>query len=85
MMQGVGYFVDAINNIPPEIQKQVNMSMTISDKIANALQKKNMNQKDFARLMGKTETEVSRWLAGRHNFTISTLAKISVKLKIDFF
>lgn len=84
MMQGVSYFMDAINAIPPEIQKQVNMSMTISDKIAHALQEKNMAQKDFAKLMGKTETEVSRWLAGGHNFTISTLAKISVKLGIDF-
>lgn len=34
--------------------------------------------------MRKTETEVSRWLSGGHNFTISTLAKISVKLGIDF-
>lgn len=84
MMQDVNCYLDAINNIPPKIQKQVNMSMTISDKIAHALQEKNMTQKDFAKLMRKTETEVSRWLSGGHNFTISTLAKISVKLGIDF-
>lgn len=40
MMQDVNCYLDAINNIPPKIQKQVNMSMTISDKIAHALQEK---------------------------------------------
>lgn len=83
-MQDVNCYLDAINNIPPKIQKQVNMSMAISDKIARVLQEKNISQKDFAKLMGKTEIEVSRWLSGGHNFTISTLAKISVKLGIDF-
>ena len=73
-MQDVNCYLDAINNIPPKIQKQVNMSMTISDKIAHALQEKNMTQKDFAKLMRKTETEVSRWLSGGHNFTISTFS-----------
>ena len=28
-------------------------------------------------VMGKTETEVSRWLSGTHNFTIATIAKIT--------
>ena len=36
-----------------------------------------MSQKDFARMVGKTETEVSRWLGGTHNFTLKTIAKIS--------
>jgi transcriptional regulator with XRE-family HTH domain len=39
-----------------------------------------MTQKDFARLMGKTETEVSRWLSGTHNMTLATLCKISIAL-----
>ena len=41
---------------------------------------KGMTQKDFARLMGKTETEVSRWLSGTHNMTLATLCKISIAL-----
>ena len=77
------YFTDALKTIPEDIKKQVDMSMSVSDAIARTLSERGMSQKDFARLMGKTETEVSRWLGGRHNFTLSTLAKISVALGTD--
>jgi transcriptional regulator with XRE-family HTH domain len=42
-----------------------------------------MTQKDLAKKMGKTEAEVSVWLSGQHNFTLKTLAKISVALEED--
>ena len=35
------------------------------------------------KMMGKTETEVSRWLSGTHNLTLATLCKISVALGQD--
>ncbi len=47
------------------------------------LEKKDMSQKDFAQLMGKIETEVSRWLSGTHNLTMATLCKILVALGED--
>jgi transcriptional regulator with XRE-family HTH domain len=42
-----------------------------------------MSHKDLARLLGKTETEVSRWLSGTHNMTMATIAKISAALDTD--
>lgn len=51
--------------------------MSVSDRIAFILKERGMTQKDFARKMGRTEAEVSRWLGGTHNFTFSTIAKIS--------
>ena len=83
MIKGTDFFMDAIKAIPPDIQKQVDLSMRISDVIAHALSERRLSQKDFAKMMGKTETEVSRWLAGRHNFTLSTLSKISIALGMD--
>lgn len=83
MMTGADFYMKAVKDIPPEIKKQVDMSMSVSDAIARTLSERGMSQKDFARLMGKTETEVSRWLGGTHNFTLSTLAKISVALGTD--
>lgn len=66
--------------ITPEMKMQMEMSVGIANRIYDILEKKGMSQKDFARLMGKTETEVSRWLSGTHNLTISTLCKISSAL-----
>ena len=50
------------------------------NRIYDILEEKGMSQKEFARLMGKTETEVSRWLSGTHNMTLATLCKISIAL-----
>jgi transcriptional regulator with XRE-family HTH domain len=41
-----------------------------------------MTQKDFAKQIGRSEAEVSRWVGGTHNFTLATLAKISTVLEI---
>ncbi len=47
------------------------------------MEEKGLSQKDLARLLGKTETEVSRWLSGTHNMTMATIAKISEALGAD--
>ena len=39
-----------------------------------------MTQKELALIMGKRESEISRWLTGRHNFTTNMLADISLAL-----
>lgn len=73
-------FQDALAATPDDVRIQVDLSMEISDRIAHILDMRGMNQKEFARMTGKTEAEVSRWLGGTHNFTLSTIAKISAAL-----
>lgn len=82
-MKAQKFFIEAVNAIPPEIQKKVDYSMHISDNIAHILSQKKMSQKEFAKKMGKSEAEISRWLSGRHNFTLASLAKISTALGKD--
>lgn len=44
----------------------------------NALiKKKGMTKKEFADFIGKSPSEVTKWLSGQHNFTIRTLAMLS--------
>ena len=69
--------------ISPEIKLRLELSVAIANKVYDILENKGMSQKDFARLIGKTETEVSRWLSGTHNMTIATISKISCALKED--
>lgn len=66
--------------ISPEMKMQAEMSVAIANRIYDILERKKMSQKDFAKLIGKTETEVSRWLSGTHNLTLATICKISVAL-----
>lgn len=71
------------STISPEMKMQMELSVTIANRIYDILEKKGLTQKDFARMIGKSETEVSRWLSGTHNLTLATLCKISVALGED--
>ena len=68
------------STISPEMKLQMELTVAIVNRIYEILDAKGMSQKDFARLMGKTETEVSRWLSGTHNLTLATICKISAAL-----
>lgn len=70
-------------HISPDVKKQLEISVSLANRIYDILEAKGISQKDLAKLLGKTETEVSRWLSGTHNLTIATIAKISVALGED--
>lgn len=74
---------DIRTTISPEVKLQMELSVAIANRIYEMLEAKGMSQKDFAHLMGKTETEVSRWLSGTHNLTVATISKISAALGED--
>ena len=67
------------SSISPDVKMQMELSVAIANRIYEILEAKGMSQKDFANLMGKTETEVSRWLSGTHNLTLATISKIFLK------
>ena len=69
--------------ISPDMKIQMELSVAIANRIYSILEQRGLSQKDFAQLMGKTETEVSRWLSGTHNLTISTISKITSVLRED--
>lgn len=71
------------SQISPEVKKQLEISVSLANRVYDILEARGMSQKDLAKLLGKTETEVSRWLSGTHNLTIATIAKISVALGED--
>lgn len=68
---------------PPEVNRQVDIAVQIANRVYELLEEKGMSQKDLAKKLGKTETEVSRWLSGTHNLTIATIAKLAVALDDD--
>ena len=76
--------MDSIRSeISPEIKKRMELSVSIANRIYDILEQKGLSQKQFAAMVGKTETEVSRWLSGTHNMTVATIAKISTALGCD--
>ena len=76
-------FQDALKEIPEDVKKEVDWSFAIANRIEKLLNERNITHKEWASQIGKTEAEVSRWVSGTHNFTLRTLAKISVALGED--
>lgn len=63
--------------IPESLQKETDLSFAISDRIYALMQQRGLSKKQFADSLGKRPCEVTKWLSGQHNFTISTLAMLS--------
>ena len=82
-MNPIKIFQDELNEIPNDVKKEVDWSFAIADRIEKILNERNITHKEWASQIGKTEAEVSRWVSGTHNFTLRTLAKISVALGED--
>lgn len=73
-------FRECLAQVSDRTRAEFNLSFEIADRIDAVLKHKGMSQKDLALKMGKRESEISKWLTGRHNFTTNTLADISLAL-----
>jgi len=73
-------FRECLAQVSDKTRAEFNLSFEIADRIDAVLKHKGMSQKDLASKMGKRESEISKWLTGRHNFTTNTLADISLAL-----
>ena len=66
--------------ISNDVDISVKQSFDIVDRIHEILVKQGKEQKDLAHLLGKSESEISKWMSGTHNFTLNTLGKIKAVL-----
>lgn len=53
-MKDSSIFQQALKQIPEDVKIQVDLSWGIADRIVSILKAKNMTQKEFAKMMGKT-------------------------------
>ena len=73
-------FRNCLAAIPAEQKAEFDLSFGIAERISEILKAKGLTQKDFARLLNKQDSEISKWLTGRHNFTTQTIARIETAL-----
>lgn len=68
---------EIFNEIPQERREETRLSFAISNRLDTLMREKGLNKKQFAEVLGKRPNEVTRWLSGEHNFTISIFAMLS--------
>ncbi|SHG16381.1 Helix-turn-helix [Salegentibacter echinorum] len=70
-------------NGDPEIEKLTERNLAISNKVQVILNQRGIKQKEFAAMLNKKPSEVSKWLSGLHNLTLKSIIKMEVALDID--
>lgn len=70
-------------NGDPEIEKYIETNLAITEKVRLAIERKGWKTKDLATAMGKSPSEVSKWLSGMHNLTLKSIVKMEIALGVD--
>ena len=70
-------YMDMVRQVPDEIKEEINLTFAISNKIDVLMRERGLSKKQFADQIGRRPSEITRWLSGQHNFTVSTLAMLS--------
>ena len=62
----------------PEIKEEIQMAMNISDRLDYLMHKKGITKTDLAKALDRKPSEITSWLSGQHNFSLRTIAMLSV-------
>lgn len=65
---------------PEETKRFVRKYGDIVVRVHQILREKGITQKMLADKMGKTPSEISKWLSGEHNFTLRSITKLEAEL-----
>ena len=65
-----------INRVPNWQKIYTRITMDLAQHIYELLKKEGKSQVELARVLGKHESEISKWLSGNHNFTLKSIAKL---------
>ena len=68
---------ELLGDISPEERAEARLSFQISNRLDFLMRQQGLSKKQLAEAIGKCPSEITRWLSGEHNFTISTLAKLT--------
>ena len=73
-------FRQSLSAVSKEQRAEFDLSYGIAERLDAILKEKGITQHELAQRMGKRDSEVSKWLTGRHNFTTETIARIEVAI-----
>jgi transcriptional regulator with XRE-family HTH domain len=75
---------ELLEGIDPKEKERIKKRMLLAARIDDALKAKGWKPKNLAEELGKSPSEISKWLSGTHNFTIDTLIDIERVLGVHF-
>lgn len=74
---------ELLSKITPLEAKQVRDKMVIAMRIEEFIMQKGWSKSQFAKEIGRSPSEITKWLSGTHNFTIDLLLEITHVLEVE--
>ena len=71
---------EELEKIPPLERATYSLSDNIAGRIDSIMKRKGITKSQLAKMTGHRPCEVTKWLAGGHNFTCRTIALIQMAL-----
>lgn len=68
------------SDVSSAVRRETEMESSVSNRILELMTERGISKSELAYALGKRPCEVTKWLSGQHNFTIRTLAQLSVAL-----
>ena len=73
-------FDEILARTPEATKQEVAKNVAIAVRIIHILRSQGKTRRDLARQLGKSESEITRWLSGFHNLELKTIYKIEKAL-----
>ena len=71
---------ESFEAIPAEQKADLELSYSIAERLDTAMKNCGISRHSLAKMMGRRDSEVARWLTGRYDFNTSTIAQIETVL-----
>lgn len=70
-------------NQNPEIDRFIERNLEITQKVCVILKKRDIKKNEFAKMLDKKPSEITKWLSGLHNLTLKSITKMEVALGVN--
>jgi len=74
-------FRQCLSVISKEERAEFNLAFGVAERLYTILNEKGITQHELAVRLKKKDSEISKWLSGRHNFTLKTIAQLEENLQ----
>ena len=78
--------MEMMTQVAPSPKTAISFSakkQALADFLREELRRKGITHARFAEIMEKKRPAITKWLSGRHNFTLDTIFEIESKLRIN--
>ncbi|QXP69199.1 helix-turn-helix transcriptional regulator [Polaribacter sp. R2A056_3_33] len=66
-----------------EIDRFIERNLEITQKVCVILKQRGIKKIEFAKMLNKKPSEITKWLSGLHNLTLKSITKMEVALGVD--